>query len=126
MTHLVLLQNNYPVKIPRMANQLTHKDVSFHVGDTIRVHQSIKEGDKSRIQIFEGVVIAMHAKDDPTFVVRKIASGSVGVEKIFPLHAPVVAKVEVKKTSFTRRAKLYYLRDLIGKAATKIKEAKKA
>ena len=109
-----------------MANQLTHKDVSFHVGDTIRVHQSIKEGDKSRIQIFEGVVIAMHAKDDPTFVVRKIASGSVGVEKIFPLHAPVVAKVEVKKTSFTRRAKLYYLRDLIGKAATKIKEAKKA
>ena len=109
-----------------MANQLTHKDVSFHVGDTIRVHQSIKEGDKSRIQIFEGVVIAMHAKDDPTFVVRKIASGSVGVEKIFPLHAPVVAKVEVKKTSFTRRAKLYYLRDLIGKAATKIKGAKKA
>ena len=109
-----------------MANQLTHKDVSFYVGDTIRVHQSIKEGDKSRIQIFEGVVIAIHAKDDPTFVVRKIASGSVGVEKIFPLHAPVVAKVEVKKTSFTRRAKLYYLRDLIGKAATKIKEAKKA
>ena len=107
-----------------MANQLTHKDVSFHVGDTIRVHQSIKEGDKSRIQIFEGVVIAMHAKDDPTFVVRKIASGSIGVEKIFPLHAPVVAKVEVKKTSFTRRAKLYFLRDLIGKAATKIRERK--
>lgn len=109
-----------------MANHITHKDVSFHVGDTIRVHQSIKEGEKSRIQIFEGVVIAIHKKDDPTFVVRKIASGSVGVEKIFPLHAPVVAKVEVKKTSFTRRAKLYYLRDLIGKAATKIKEAKKA
>jgi large subunit ribosomal protein L19 len=109
-----------------MANQLTHNDVSFHVGDTIRVHQSIKEGDKSRIQIFEGVVIAIHAKDDPTFVVRKIASGSIGVEKIFPLHAPVVNKIEVKKTSFTRRAKLYYLRDLIGKAATKIKEAKKA
>ncbi len=109
-----------------MANQLTHKDITFHVGDTIRVHQSIKEGEKSRIQIFEGVVIAIHAKDDPTFVVRKIASGSVGVEKIFPLYAPVVAKVEVKKTSFTRRAKLYYLRDLIGKAAAKIREAKKA
>lgn len=118
--------NNYPGKITDMANQLTHNDVSFHVGDTIRVHQSIKEGDKARIQIFEGVVIAIHAKDDPTFVVRKIASGSIGVEKIFPLHAPVVSKIEVKKTSFTRRAKLYYLRDLIGKAATKIKEAKKA
>lgn len=117
--------NNYPVKIPRMANQLTHNDVSFHIGDTIRVHQSIKEGEKSRIQIFEGVVIAIHAKDDPTFVVRKIASNSIGVEKIFPLYAPVVSKVEVKKTSFTRRANLYYLRDLVGKRATKIREAKK-
>ncbi len=107
-----------------MANQATHKEITFHVGDTVRVHQNIKEGDKSRIQIFEGVVIAIHAKDDPTFVVRKIASGSIGVEKIFPLHAPVVVKVEVKKTSFTRRAKLYYLRDLIGKAATKIKGRK--
>ncbi|GAB4027290.1 MAG: 50S ribosomal protein L19 [Candidatus Microgenomates bacterium] len=118
--------NNCPGKITGMANQLTHNNVSFHVGDTIRVHQSIKEGDKTRIQIFEGVVIAIHAKDDPTFTVRKIASGSIGVEKIFPLYAPVVSKIEVKKTSFTRRAKLYYLRDLIGKAATKIREAKKA
>lgn len=119
-----LRQNNYPVKIHHMANQAVHKDITFHVGDTVRVHQSIKEGDKSRIQIFEGVVIAIHAKDDPTFVVRKIAIGSIGVEKIFPLHAPVVVKVEVKKTSFTRRAKLYFLRDLIGKAATKIRERK--
>lgn len=109
-----------------MANQATHKDITFHVGDSVRVHQSIKEGDKSRIQIFEGVVIAIHAKDDPTFVVRKIATGSIGVEKIFPLNAPVVVKVEVKKSSFTRRAKLYYLRDLIGKAASKIRESKKA
>ena len=62
-----------------MANTLVHKDITFHVGDTVRVHQSIKEGDKSRIQIFEGVVIAIHKKDDPTFVVRKIASGSIGV-----------------------------------------------
>lgn len=108
-----------------MANQITHKETTFHVGDTVRVHQSIKEeGDKTRIQIFEGVVIAIHAKDDPTFVVRKIATGSIGVEKIFPLHAPVVVKVEVKKTSFTRRAKLYYLRDLKGKAATNVKVAK--
>jgi len=109
-----------------MANQATHGDITFHVGDTIRVHQNIKEGDKSRIQIFEGVVIAIHAKDDPTFVVRKIATGSIGVEKIFPLNAPVVVKVEVKKTSYTRRAKLYFLRDLVGRAATKIHEAKKS
>ena len=107
-----------------MANSAVHNNVSFHVGDTVRVHQSIQEGDKSRIQIFEGVVIAIHAKDDPTFVVRKIATGSIGVEKIFPLHAPVISKIEVKKTSFSRRAKLYYLRDLIGRAATKIREAK--
>lgn len=109
-----------------MANSAVHKDTTFHVGDTVRVHQTIKEGEKARIQIFEGVVIAIHSKDDPTFVVRKIATGSIGVEKIFPLNAPVVVKVEIKKTSFTRRAKLYFLRDLIGKAATKIREAKKS
>jgi len=109
-----------------MANSAVHNDITFHVGDTVAVHQSIKEGEKSRIQIFEGVVIAIHAKDDPTFVVRKIATGSIGVEKIFPLHAPVVVQVEIKKTSFTRRAKLYYLRDLIGKAATKIRGSKKS
>lgn len=109
-----------------MANSAVHNNISFHVGDTVRVHQNIQEGDKSRIQIFEGVVIAIHAKDDPTFVVRKIATGSIGVEKIFPLHAPVVVKVEVKKTSFSRRAKLYFLRNLIGKAASKVREAKTA
>lgn len=109
-----------------MANQATHNDITFQVGDTVAVHQTIKEGDKSRVQIYEGVVIAIHAKDDPTFVVRKIATGSIGVEKIFPLRAPVIVKVVVKKTSFSRRAKLYYLRDLIGRAATKIREAKKS
>lgn len=107
-----------------MANQAKHKDTTFKVGDTVRVHQSVKEGEKARIQIFEGVVIAISANNDPTFVVRKIATGGIGVEKIFPLNAPVVVKVEVKKAGFTRRAKLYYLRDLVGKAATKIKDAK--
>ncbi len=107
-----------------MANSATHNDITFHVGDTVRVHQNIKEGDKTRIQIFEGVVIAIHAKDDPTFVVRKIAAGAIGVEKIFPLHAPVIAKIEVKKLSFVRRAKLYFLRDRIGKGATKLRGAK--
>ena len=109
-----------------MANSLVHKDTTFHVGDTIRVHQTIKEGDKSRIQIFEGVVIAIHKQDDPTFVVRKIATGSIGVEKIFPLNAPVIAKIEVKKTSFVRRAKLYYLRERLGKGATKLADSKKS
>ncbi|HBD02398.1 MAG: 50S ribosomal protein L19 [Microgenomates group bacterium GW2011_GWC1_46_16] len=109
-----------------MANSLVHKDITFHVGDTIRVHQTIKEGDKSRIQIFEGVVIAMHKQNDPTFVVRKIATGSIGVEKIFPLNAPVIAKIEVKKTSFVRRAKLYYLRERLGKGATKLADSKKS
>ncbi|MFH1244003.1 MAG: 50S ribosomal protein L19 [bacterium] len=107
-----------------MANSIKHKDITFHVGDTVRVHHSIKEGDKSRTQIFEGVCIAIHAKDDPTFVVRKIASGSIGVEKIFPLHAPVIEKIEIKKTSFARRAKLYFMRDLKGKAASTVKIAK--
>lgn len=107
-----------------MANQIKHKDTVFRVGDTVRVHQSVKEGEKSRTQIFEGVVIAISANNDPTFVVRKIAVGGIGVEKIFPLNAPVILKVEVKKAGFSRRAKLYYLRDLVGKAASKIKDAK--
>ena len=109
-----------------MANAATHKGVTFKVGDTVRVHQSIKEGGKSRIQVFEGVVIAISANGEPTFVVRKIATGGIGVEKIFPLNAPVVEKVEVKKAGFVRRAKLYFLRDRIGKRATKVHEAKTA
>ena len=107
-----------------MANSATHKGVTFKVGDTVRVHQSIKEGEKSRIQVFEGLVIAISANGEPTFVVRKIASGGIGVEKIFPLNAPVIDKIEVKKTGFVRRAKLYFLRERIGKNATKIREAK--
>lgn len=107
-----------------MANQITHKDTTFHVGDTVRVHQSIQEGEKSRIQMFEGIVIAIKASGDPTFTVRKIGANQIAVEKIFPIHAPVVDKVEVKKTSFVRRAKLYYLRDLVGKSASKLREAK--
>ncbi len=108
-----------------MTNQITHKETTFHVGDTVKVHQTIKEGEKSRVQIFEGIVIAIKASGSPTFIVRKIATGQIGVEKIFPLNATVVEKIEVKKTSFSRRAKLYYLRDLVGRRATKVKEAKK-
>lgn len=90
---------------------------SFQSGDTVRVHVKIKEGDKERIQVFEGVVIARkHSGIRETITVRKI-SFSVGVERIFPLHATVVDKIEVVRRGRVRRAKLYYLRNLRGKAA---------
>jgi large subunit ribosomal protein L19 len=96
---------------------------SFQVGDTVKVHVKIKEGDKERIQIFEGVVIARRNGDlRSSFTVRKISFGQ-GVERIFPLHSPVIDKIEVSKRGKVRRAKLYYLRGLKGKAA-KIKEVK--
>lgn len=107
-----------------MANQATHKDSKFNVGDIVRVHHRIQEGDKSRIQIFEGIVIAIKASGTPTFNVRKIASGGIGVEKIFPLNSPSITKIEVKKKGKVRRSKLYYLRDRIGKSAIKVKEDK--
>lgn len=95
----------------------------FRVGDTIRVHFLIVEGDKERTQIFEGVVIGRNrGKIEETFTVRKV-SYNVGVERIFPLHSPRVAKIEVKQRGHVRKAKLYYLRGLRGKAA-KIKQAK--
>ncbi|MBT7915145.1 50S ribosomal protein L19 [Candidatus Bathyarchaeota archaeon] len=108
-----------------MANRATHQDTTFHVGDTIRVHHEITEGEKSRIQHFDGIVIAIKMSGDPTFIVRKIATNQIGVEKIFPLNAPVVKKIEVKRKGFTRRAKLYFLRDRIGRRATKVREAKR-
>jgi large subunit ribosomal protein L19 len=93
----------------------------FEIGDTVRVHVKIKEGDKSRIQVFEGTVIAKkHGGISETFTVRRVAHGC-GIERVFPLHSPVVDKVEVVRHGKVRRAKLYYLRDRVGKAA-KVKE----
>lgn len=93
----------------------------FRPGDTVRVHVRLREGEKERIQVFEGVVIARdHGGISETFTVRKISSG-VGVERIFPLHAPTIAKIELQRRGRVRRAKLYYLRELRGKAA-RIKE----
>ena len=87
-------------------------------GHTVRVHQKIKEGEKERIQIFEGLVIRVNSGHgaDKTFTVRKIVQG-IGVEKIFPLYSPNIQKIEVKKESKVRRAKLYYMRDRSGKSA---------
>lgn len=90
----------------------------FRVGDTIRVHQKIKEGNKERIQVFEGIVLAKKHGNGPegSYTVRKIAVG-VGVEKTLPVHLPTVIKIEKVKTAKIRQSKLYYLRDLRGRAA---------
>ena len=90
---------------------------AFRPGDTVRVHVKIKEGEKERLQAFEGVVIARKNSGlGETVTVRKISFGQ-GVERIFPLHAPVIDKIEMVRTGRVRRAKLYYLRGLKGKAA---------
>ncbi len=94
------------------------KDVSdFRTGDTVRVHTKIKEGDKERIQVFEGVVIAhRRGQSRAMFTVRKVSYG-VGVERMFPVHSPRIDKIEVVSHGDVRRARLYYLRGLKGKAA---------
>jgi len=94
------------------------KDVdTFRIGDTVRVHLRIKEGEKERVQVFQGVVIRRRGGSvGETFTVRKYSYG-VGVERVFPLHSPRVEKVEVVRSGRVRRAKLYYLRKLRGKAA---------
>ena len=94
-------------------------------GDTVKVHVKVREGDKERIQIFEGIVIGLHRGGvRASFTVRKVSFGQ-GVERIFPLHSPTIQKIEVIRTARVRRAKLYYLRDLKGKAA-RMKETKRA
>ena len=101
--------------------QLKTEVPQFNVGDTVRVHNKIVEGNRERIQLFEGTVIAKkNGGISETFTVRRISYG-VGVEKTFPLHSPRVEKVEVVRAGKVRRAKLYYLRDRVGKAA-KVKE----
>ena len=88
------------------------------IGDGVKVHVRIREGDKERVQIFEGTLIARHNLGvRETITVRKISFGGIGVERIFPLHAPVIAKIEKTRGHKVRRAKLYYLRNLRGKAA---------
>lgn len=103
------------------ATQLKESVPVFHVGDTIKVHNKIKEGNRERIQIFEGTVIKrQNGGARETFTVRKNSNG-IGVEKTWPLHSPSVDNIEVVRKGKVRRAKLYYLRDRVGKAA-KVKE----
>ena len=103
------------------AGMLKAEVPEIKIGSTVRVHVRITEGDKSRVQIFEGTVIAKNNSGiAETFTVRRISYG-VGVERVFPVHSPNVAKVETVRTGKVRRAKLYYLRDRVGKAA-KVKE----
>jgi large subunit ribosomal protein L19 len=91
---------------------------AFSIGDTIAVSQRIKEGDKERIQVFEGDVIAMHKKGiSSTFTVRKIGANAVPVERIFPLYSPKIDSVKFVRKGDVRRAKLYYIRERVGKAA---------
>lgn len=97
--------------------QLKNKIPDLHVGDTIKVHQRIKEGNRERIQVFEGIIIKKQGGGlNATFTVRRVAYG-VGVEKTFLIHSPMVEKIEVVRVGKARRAKLYYLRDRVGKSA---------
>lgn len=101
--------------------QLKQNVDEFHVGDTVRVHAKVKEGNRERIQVFEGTVLKrQNGGIKETFTVRKNSNG-IGVEKTWPVHSPIVEKIEVVRRGKVRRAKLFYLRDRVGKAA-KVKE----
>ena len=110
--------------IDKIERQQCRQDIpEFNVGDTVRVYNKIVEGSNERIQLFTGVVIARKGKGIcEMFTVRRVSFG-VGVEKVFPLHTPRIEKIEVERKGHVRRAKLYYLRDKIGKSA-KVKEKK--
>ena len=102
--------------------QLRTDLVPFKVGDTIRVHSRVKEGDRERVQVFSGIVINKQGRGlQATFTVRRISYGE-GVERVYPTHSPFIQKVEVERAGNVRRAKLYYLRKRVGKTATKVEE----
>jgi len=110
----------------QIINEVTREQLkdmgSFKVGDGVRVHTRVKEGDKERIQIFAGIVISRKGSGiHESFTVRRIASG-VGVERVFPVNSPNIEKIEVDRESVTMKARMYYLRDRIGKRASKVKE----
>lgn len=104
-----------------MAISALIKEVQVHVGDIVRVHTKIIEGEKERIQIFEGMILGIRGRGgNRTFTIRKISSGNIGVERIFPLVSPWIVKVEVKKPGSVRRAKLYFVRDQSSRQVSRI------
>jgi large subunit ribosomal protein L19 len=115
-----------PSIVAQLGNAAKRDDIpDFRAGDTVKVHVKVVEGNRSRVQIFQGVVIRIHGSGvGRTFTVRKVSFG-VGVERTFPLHSPIFEQIEVVTRGDVRRAKLYYLRNLRGKAA-KIKERREA
>jgi large subunit ribosomal protein L19 len=115
------MKNQY-IELVEQASQKAEPP-QFEIGDQVDVHQRILEGEKERVQLFAGVVISKRGEGmREMFTVRRIVQGE-GVERTFPLHSPRIAKVEVKRTGAVRRAKLYYLRDRVGKA-TRLRERK--
>jgi large subunit ribosomal protein L19 len=108
-----------------MSQFFSYQDEQITTGDTVRIHQEIQEAgdEKARVQIFEGIVIAIkNSGTGKSLTVRKVGSNGIGVEKIYPINMPAIKKIELKRQGQTRRSKLYYLRDRVGKAATRIKE----
>lgn len=98
-------------------------ELNFSPGDIIKVYQKIQEGDKTRSQIFEGIVLGIRGRgENKSFTVRKIAAGAVGVERIWPINSPLIEKIIIAKKGHVRRAKLYYLRKRSGKNAIKVDE----
>lgn len=112
-----------PFTLYFMAKYLTYKTQNISVGDSVKVSFNVTEGEKTRQQIFEGIIIAVDNREaGKAFTVRKIAAGGVGVERIVPVNSPALAGIEVVTRGDVRRAKLFYLRDRIGKQAMKIKK----
>lgn len=108
------------------AVQLKKELPPFKVGDGVRVHTKVREGEKERVQVYAGIVIARKGTGiHETFTVRRIASG-VGVERVFPVHSPNIEKIEIERVSEPMRARLYYLRGRVGKSAVQVKVEKRA
>ncbi len=104
-----------------MAISATIKGTPVHVGDIVQVHLKVVEGEKERIQIFEGMILGIRGRgDNHTFTVRKVSSGNIGVERIFPLISPWIVKIQVKKPGKVRRAKLNYVRDQSSRQVSRI------
>jgi large subunit ribosomal protein L19 len=107
-----------------MANSTTICSTPVHVGDLVKLHLKVVEGDKERTQVFEGMIIGIRGRqENMTFRIRKVAAGNIGVERIFPVQTPWITKVELKKPGNVRRAKLYYVREKSARQVAQITQA---